>query len=190
MAQDPFDLRRFVTAQDAVLDDVLAELRAGRKRSHWMWFVFPQLAALGFSPMARHYGLRSLAEARAYLAHPVLGERLRRCCGLLLQLEGVSASEVFGHPDDLKLRSCLTLFQLAAPHEDVFRDCLARFYGGQPDASTVDLCKEAVGKVQEKTGQVTGSTEQQVKGIAKQVEGQTQKAVGDVKEVLKDAGRK
>jgi uncharacterized protein (DUF1810 family) len=176
MAQDPFDLRRFVTAQDAVLDDVLAELRAGRKRSHWMWFVFPQLAAL--------------AEARAYLAHPVLGERLRRCCGLLLQLEGVSASEVFGHPDDLKLRSCLTLFQLAAPHEDVFRDCLARFYGGQPDASTVDLCKEAVGKVQEKTGQVTGSTGQQVKGIAKQVEGQAQKAVGDVKEVLKDAGRK
>jgi uncharacterized protein (DUF1810 family) len=141
MAQDPFDLQRFVAAQDAVLDAVLAELRAGRKRSHWMWFVFPQLAALGFSPMAKRYGLRSLEEARAYLAHPVLGERLRRCCGLLLQLEGVSAADVFGHPDDLKLRSCLTLFQLAAPHEEVFRKCLERFYGGQADGGTVDLCR-------------------------------------------------
>lgn len=141
MSQDPFDLQRFVTAQDAVLDDVLAELRAGRKRSHWMWFVFPQLATLGFSPMAKRYGLSSLAEARAYLAHPVLGERLRRCCGLLLQLEGVSASQVLGQPDDLKLRSCLTLFQLAAPDEDLFRQCLERFYDGQPDGSTVELCR-------------------------------------------------
>lgn len=141
MAQDPFDLQRFVAAQDAVLDVVLAELRAGRKRSHWIWFVFPQLAALGLSPMAKRYGLRSLSEARAYLAHPVLGERLRHCCGLLLQLEGVSAHQVLGHPDDLKLRSCLTLFQLAAPDEALFRECLERFYGGQPDGSTVELCR-------------------------------------------------
>jgi uncharacterized protein (DUF1810 family) len=141
MAQDPFDLQRFVAAQDAVLDDVLAELRAGRKRSHWMWFVFPQLAALGSSPTAKRYGLRSLAEARAYLAHPALGERLRHCCGLLLQLEGVSALQVFGHPDDFKLRSCITLFQLAAPHEAVFHQCLERYYGGQPDGMTVDLCR-------------------------------------------------
>ncbi len=139
--QDPFDLERFTAAQDGVMDDVVAELRAGRKHSHWMWFVFPQLAALGSSPMAKHYGLRSLTEARAYLDHPVLGERLRRCVGLLLSLQGLSAREVFGRPDDLKLRSCLTLFDLAAPGDDLFRQCLRRYYGGEPDGSTVQLCR-------------------------------------------------
>lgn len=140
MPQDPFDLERFVVAQNAVIDDVMRELRSGRKRSHWMWFVFPQLAALGFSPTARHYGIASLEEARAYLAHPLLGGRLRDCCAVLLQLQGPSAEEIFGNPDWLKLRSCLTLFQLAAPQDEVFADCLDKYYGGEPDPRTVALC--------------------------------------------------
>lgn len=134
---DPYDLDRFVTAQSPVMATVLAELRAGRKRTHWMWFVFPQLRGLGSSAMAQHYGIASLEEARAYLAHPVLGPRLRECCGLLLQVPGKSALEILGSPDDLKLRSCATLFSLAAPQEAVFGEVLERFYGGEPDARTV-----------------------------------------------------
>lgn len=118
---------------------VLAELRAGRKRTHWMWFVFPQLRGLGSSAMAQHYGIASLDEARAYLAHPVLGPRLRECCALMLQVHGKSALEILGSPDDLKLRSCATLFSRAAPQEAVFRDVLERFYGGEPDPRTVAL---------------------------------------------------
>jgi uncharacterized protein (DUF1810 family) len=140
MDNDPFDLHRFIEPQDAVMEEVYAELRAGRKRGHWMWFVFPQLAALGSSPTAKRFGLRSLVEARAYLAHPVLGERLRTCCRLLMRVEGLSADEVLGYPDDLKLRSCLTLFHLAAPGESLFLECLDRYYGGQPDRRTEDLC--------------------------------------------------
>lgn len=143
MDEDPFDLERFIAAQEAVLDDVYAELRAGRKESHWMWFIFPQLAALGSSPTAKRFGIRSLAEALAYLDHPVLGERLRRCCSILLRLQGPGTGEIFGHPDDLKLRSCLTLFNLAAPHEDLFRKCLDKYYGGQPDRRTEELCRGA-----------------------------------------------
>ena len=114
-AAAPFDLERFVAAQAPVFDDVLAELRRGHKTSHWMWFVFPQLASLGRSAMARHYGLVSLDEARAYAAHPLLGPRLVTCCKTLLALPQVDAHRVFGAPDDLKLRSCLTLFERAVP---------------------------------------------------------------------------
>lgn len=137
---DPHDLDRFVTAQAPVIGEVLDELRAGRKRSHWMWFVFPQLQGLGMSAMAQRYGIASLAEARAYLAHPVLGPRLLACCGLMLQVQGRSAQAILGSPDDLKFRSCCTLFALAAPHEGVFQQCLDRFYGGLPDPRTVALC--------------------------------------------------
>lgn len=137
---DPHDLDRFVTAQAPVIGQVLDELRAGRKRSHWMWFVFPQLQGLGLSAMAQRYGIASLAEARAYLAHPVLGPRLLACCGLMLQVQGRSAQAILGSPDDLKFRSCCTLFALAAPHEPVFQQCLDRFYGGLPDPRTVALC--------------------------------------------------
>jgi len=119
---------------------VLHELRAGRKRSHWMWFVFPQLRGLGSSGMAQHYGIASLAEARAYLAHPVLGPRLRECCSLMLAVPQRSALEILGSPDDLKFRSCCTLFQLAAPGEELFGQCLERFYGGVPDPRTLALC--------------------------------------------------
>jgi uncharacterized protein (DUF1810 family) len=115
---------------------VRAELAAGRKRTHWMWFVFPQLRGLGLSSMAQHYGIASLDEARAYLAHPVLGTRLRECCALVLAVEGRSAQEIMGSPDDMKLRSCATLFALAAPDEPLFTQVLDKFYGGEPDPRT------------------------------------------------------
>lgn len=140
MDNDPFNLQRFADAQSAVMDDVLIELAQGRKRTHWMWFVFPQLAALGQSRRAQHYGISTLAEARAYLQHPVLGERLRTCCRLLLQMEGRSAHQIFGSPDDVKLRSCLTLFRLAEPAEPLFTQCLDKYYAGQQDARTATLC--------------------------------------------------
>jgi uncharacterized protein (DUF1810 family) len=143
VADDPFDLQRFATAQAPVLDAVLAELAAGRKRSHWMWFVFPQLRGLGTSSMAQHYGITSLDEARAYLAHPVLGPRLRECCALVLQVEGRSANEIFGSPDDMKFRSCVTLFGLAAPDEPLFGQALDQYYGGVPDPRTLALAAQA-----------------------------------------------
>jgi uncharacterized protein (DUF1810 family) len=139
MSAIPFDLQRFVGAQDPVIDAVQDELRQGRKRTHWMWFIFPRLAALGASTTAKHFGIESLDEARAYLAHPVLGPRLRACCGLLLQVEGHTAHQIFGYPDELKLRSCLTLFDLAANGEPLFQQCLARYYAGKPDAKTIEL---------------------------------------------------
>jgi uncharacterized protein (DUF1810 family) len=136
---NPFHLDRFVTAQAPVIAQVLDELRAGRKRSHWMWFVFPQLKGLGTSSMAQLFGIASLHEARAYLADPVLGPRLRECCASMLQAQG-SAHDILGSPDDMKFHSCVTLFALAAPGDALFRDCLDRFYGGRPDPRTVALC--------------------------------------------------
>lgn len=141
-AADPFRLQRFIDAQRSVYDTALAELRAGRKRSHWMWFVFPQLRGLGHSDMARHYGITSLDEARAYLAHPVLGPRLRECSRLALAIEGSTAEEIFGYPDNMKLRSSMTLFARAAPDEPVFDACLRRHFGGQPDQATLDLLRK------------------------------------------------
>jgi len=139
---DPFDLQRFVDAQAPVLPEVLEELARGRKRSHWMWFVFPQLRGLGASSMAQHYGISSLAEARAYLAHPVLGPRLRECCELMLAVPSRSAHEILGSPDDLKFRSCLSLFAQAAPQDPLFTRCLARFYDGQADERTLALLRQ------------------------------------------------
>jgi len=131
------DLQRFLDAQAGVIDDVLAELAAGRKRTHWMWFVFPQLASLGRSGTARFYGLADLDEAKAYLAHPVLGERLRRCTQAVLAHGERTAHAIFGSPDDLKFRSCMTLFGLAAPDEPLFGRALAQFCGGEPDPLTL-----------------------------------------------------
>ena len=136
--QDPHNLARFVDAQEAVIDDVLAELEAGRKRSHWMWFVFPQIAGLGVSATARRYALASLAEAQAYLAHPVLGARLRRCTDLMLAVEGRGLTTVLGTPDDTKFRSCMTLFERAAPGEARFGAALDRFCGGERDRASLD----------------------------------------------------
>lgn len=126
----------FVDAQDRVYRTVTAELSAGRKQSHWIWFVFPQLRALGKSPMAHRYGIADLDEARAYAAHEVLGPRLRQCVGLVSMIEGRSAHDIFGSPDDLKFRSCLTLFGRATG-EAVFADALAKFYGGAEDELTL-----------------------------------------------------
>ena len=136
--EDPHDLARFVTAQDGVLDGVRAELRRGRKASHWMWFVFPQVAGLGSSPVAQRYAISGLDEARAYLAHPVLGPRLVECAELAAAVEGRSAAEVFGYPDDLKLRSSMTLFDRAAPDSPVFAAVLARYFDGEPDPHTLE----------------------------------------------------
>ncbi len=133
---DPFDLDRFVEAQDPVYDDVVAELRRGRKTSHWMWFVFPQLRGLGRSAMAERYGIASLAEAGAYWGHPVLGPRLRECVDLLLAVRGRTAREILGSPDDIKLRSCLTLFERAVPEEPAFGRALDRYFDGVRDAIT------------------------------------------------------
>jgi uncharacterized protein (DUF1810 family) len=136
---DTFDLDRFTQAQAAVYDAVLGELRAACKRSHWMWFIFPQLAGLGRSAMAQRYALTSLDEARAYLAHPVLGERLRECVALVLAAHDKSAHQIFGDPDDMKLHSSLTLFAQAAPAEQLFRDCLVKYFDGASDPATLSL---------------------------------------------------
>jgi uncharacterized protein (DUF1810 family) len=132
------DLSRFVSAQAAVYPEALAELKEGRKRTHWMWFVFPQIAGLGVSPTARRYAIRSLDEARAYLAHPVLGPRLEECARAVLGVDGKTAEDIFGYPDDLKLRSSMTLFARAANDPGVFQAVLDRYYDG-PDSKTLDL---------------------------------------------------
>lgn len=136
---DPYDLERFVQAQEPVIATVREELRAGRKRTHWMWFVFPQLRALGRSGTALRYGLTSLAEARAYLAHPVLGPRLLDCTGLVCAHAGSSIHAILGSPDDMKFRSCMTLFAVADPAATLFPAALQAFFGGAPDPLTVDL---------------------------------------------------
>jgi uncharacterized protein (DUF1810 family) len=135
---DSFELARFVTAQQdrGTYRAALGELRAGRKRSHWMWFVFPQLAGLGRSPTAQFYAIGSSAEARAYLAHPVLGPRLRECAAAVLAADATSAEAIFGGIDAVKLRSSMTLFCCADPDEPLFRDVLDRYYDGEPDGAT------------------------------------------------------
>ena len=134
-----FDLERFLTAQNRVAETVTKELEAGRKRSHWMWFVFPQLRGLGHSTTAQHYGLKSLAEAEAYLAHPVLGPRLIEWTRLALSHSGSSAESVFGYPDYLKFRSCLTLFSRIPEAPGIFREALDTFYDGKPDSTTLRM---------------------------------------------------
>ena len=136
---DPFDLMRFVDAQAGVIDGVVDELRAGRKRSHWMWFVFPQLLGLGRSEMARRYAIGSLDEARAYLAHPVLGPRLRECSERVLAVDGRTVHEIFGAPDDQKFWSSMTLFAVTDPSAAVFRSCLEKYFAGRFDQATLSL---------------------------------------------------
>lgn len=140
---DPFELVRFVEAQDDVIDEVRAELSAGRKASHWMWYVFPQIAGLGSSIMAQGYAIRGRREAQAYLGHPVLGPRLRELTALVTSIQGKTAHDIFGSPDDLKFRSCVTLFAAIAPREAVFRQALDRFFDGQDDQKTLELLASA-----------------------------------------------
>jgi uncharacterized protein (DUF1810 family) len=134
---DPFALQRFVDAQNGVIDRVYAELRGGRKRSHWMWFVFPQISGLGSSMTAQKFAISSLAEATAYLRHPVLGPRLKSCTALVNAIEGRSVEDVFGYPDYLKFHSSITLFARAAPGEPIFQTALDKFCAGKPDALTL-----------------------------------------------------
>jgi uncharacterized protein (DUF1810 family) len=137
------DLERFVDAQDPVYASVRDELKAGRKESHWMWFVFPQLRGLGHSATASHFGIASAAEAIAYLDHPVLGDRLRECVELVLRVPDRTAHEIFGSPDDLKFRSCLTLFAAVAPTETVFQQGLDQYFDGEVDPLTADRLRRS-----------------------------------------------
>ncbi len=139
---DPYKLSRFAQAQAPVYEQVLAELGEGHKRSHWMWFIFPQLAGLGSSAMAQRFAIGSLDEAKAYLAHPVLGARLRECGRLVLAVPDRSIHYIFGSPDDLKFRSCMTLFSRAGPAEPVFQQCLAKYFAGHGDPRTVELLRD------------------------------------------------
>ncbi len=136
LTDDPYDLERFVRAQEADYARALSELRAGQKRSHWMWYVFPQIEGLGGSAMSRRYSIKSEAEAKAYLEHPLLGARLRECFAAVRNIDGRSAPEIFGSPDDLKLRSSATLFA-AVSGEAVFEDVLQKYFDGKPDDETL-----------------------------------------------------
>lgn len=136
-------LAEFVTAQDAVYAEVRRELAAGRKETHWIWYIFPQLASLGYSPMARKYGIASPAEARRYWEHAVLGPRLRECIQILLALPGRDIRSILGNPDDLKFRSCLTLFAAIAPEEPIFGAALEKFFDGDRDPLTIGLLRQA-----------------------------------------------
>ena len=136
---DPFDLQRFVDAQHGVYESALGEITQGQKRTHWMWFIFPQIDGLGSSPAARHYAIKSREEAEAYLRHPVLGPRLAACAEATLAVDGRSAREMFGSPDDLKLRSSATLFAAVAPGGSVFERVIEKYFNGQPDPKTLEL---------------------------------------------------
>ena len=136
-ASDPHNLQRFLDAQAGVFAQVLAELRAGRKRSHWMWFIFPQIAGLGSSDMAQHFAISGRAEAEAYLAHPTLGPRLRQCTALVNQGPNRTISDIFGYPDDLKFRSSITLFATVAPAEPAFAAALLKYFAGKSDPATL-----------------------------------------------------
>jgi uncharacterized protein (DUF1810 family) len=136
MEPDPFNLARFTEAQNGVYEHAVAELRRGQKTSHWMWFVFPQIAGLGQSATSRHYAITSLAEAQAYVLHPVLGPRLRECASILASLSGRTAQQIFGSIDAVKLRSSMTLFQRADPDEQLFGRVLDRYFDGAADPAT------------------------------------------------------
>ncbi|MDH4154178.1 MAG: DUF1810 domain-containing protein [Nitrospira sp.] len=136
---DNYHLHRFLDAQERAYDSVLAELRARRKSSHWIWFIFPQITGLGHSAMAQQFAIGSLDEARAYLQHPVLGPRLQECTQLVLNASGRSAEEIFPYPDNLKFRSCMTLFMAATTNNALFKATLLKYFDGKPDQKTLDI---------------------------------------------------
>ena len=138
MTDDPYDLQRFLDVQEGVYARVLSELREGRKRSHWMWYVFPQIQGLGHSSMARRYAISSIDEAKAYLNHPILGQRLRECTQITTQVVGRSISDIFGDPDDLKFHSSMTLFAQAAADNGMFTQALQKYFGGEMDRLTLE----------------------------------------------------
>ena len=136
---DPYDLHRFISAQEGIYDRVLAELRDGLKRTHWMWYIFPQIEGLGYSPTTRHYAIKSLEEARHYLSHPILGARLVESAEAVLAVQGRSASDIFGFPDDRKLQSSMTLFALVAGPRSVFERVLDKYFQGKRDTMTLQI---------------------------------------------------
>ena len=136
---DQYNLHRFLDAQERVYDTVVDELRTGSKSSHWIWFIFPQIAGLGRSGMAQQFAIASLEEAKAYLQHPVLGPRLRACTQLVMHVEGRSAEEIFGYPDNLKFRSCMTLFMTATTDNTIFQNALLKYFHGKRDQLTLDI---------------------------------------------------
>ena len=138
-SEDPYDLARFLLAQQSIYEQAISEIRQGKKRMHWMWFIFPQFAGLGFSSQSKLYAINSLDEARAYLRHPILGPRLIEAAKACLEIEGRSALDVFGTPDDAKLRSSMTLFSLASSGETVFPDVLSKFFDSKRDNRTSEL---------------------------------------------------
>ena len=137
--EDPHDLSRFLRAQENDYEQALREIKSGRKRSHWIWYIFPQIDGLAFSSTSRHYAIKSLAEAKAYLDHPILGTRLTECAEAVVRTEGRSATEIFGFPDDLKLRSCATLFACVSPPDSVFDRLLQKYYRNERDSQTLRL---------------------------------------------------
>jgi uncharacterized protein (DUF1810 family) len=141
---DPYDLNRFLSAQESVYERALAELKGGQKRTHWMWFIFPQIEGLGYSPAAKHYSIKSIEEARQYLNHPVLGKRLLECTEAVVTLAGGSVSEIFGYPDDLKFKSSMTLFEKIAGSGSVFTAALDRYCRRERDAATLRLLEKPV----------------------------------------------
>ncbi len=142
-AADPHDLNRFVRAQEDDYATALSEVKSGRKRSHWMWYIFPQFEGLGFSLTSRRYAIKTLDEAQAYLAHPVLGSRLVECAEAVLSVEGRSAHQIFGSPDDMKLKSCATLFARVSPGDSVFERLLDKYFAGERDERTISLLASA-----------------------------------------------
>jgi uncharacterized protein (DUF1810 family) len=142
---DAYNLGRFIEAQQDDYDAALGEIRAGRKRTHWMWYIFPQFDGLGWSPTSKRYAVKSVSEAKAYLAHPVLGPRLTECAEAALGVDGRSALEVFGSPDDMKLRSCATLFASVSPDGSVFHRVIDKYFNGRPDDRTLQLLRDAQG---------------------------------------------
>ena len=137
-----YDLQRFVEAQEHAYDSVLNELRVGQKRGHWMWYIFPQIRGLGKTAMSQKYAIASQEEAEAYLEHPILGSRLRECAQLVMNVGGRSAEKIFRYPDNLKFRSCMTLFDHSATDDDIFRDALNKYFDGKPDQLTLDILKK------------------------------------------------
>jgi uncharacterized protein (DUF1810 family) len=137
MRNDPYNLQRFIAAQQSVYDDVRRELKEGRKYSHWMWFIFPQIKGLGYSTTAREFAISSREEAAAYLEHPILGQRLEECARLVAAVNGRSIEDIFGYPDYMKFRSSMTLFSQIAPEREIFRECLQKYFAGEPDPATL-----------------------------------------------------
>ena len=141
---DPYNLQRFIAAQDANYEMVIKELKAGQKKSHWMWYIFPQIAGLGHSATAQKFAIHSKEEAVAYITHPVLGIRLKECAQIVVNIENRTAREIFGYPDDLKFRSSMTLFHYVARNEPIFQEALTKYYAGEPDRLTIEACKHWV----------------------------------------------